>query len=460
MPPTQKKSRYNDLFIYDLLHKKSSRITHGQKLKEPAISPDGLSIVAVQSDLARNHIVILKSEENRFKTSPQIIYSPLEIETRISSIHFISKDKIIFIEKPRGRPSRAYTYDIHKNKKKSLNTSMFKKIFSIKPYPKGYLVHAKKEHQPRQMFFLRFNSSIQQLTNDPVGIQSGDLYSGDLYNGDLYSEDLHKDQLLVSRVTETGYKTQLIPNVQSKSWIKKIKASRKKKPNLNSNIQLSSKLITPPPADQSIEYASSNYNFWPYMIPQYWFPYIAPNYGGFPDEFAVSVFTGSRDPLGERSYSLNLMQDSISDRLGGRFSFFDSSSPVTWGFSLSQFESPLNQFFSRTTQNIALSGRYHWANSGHSLSLLITHRSSSFEDIQPFKTAGPRLTYTYDSVTQKASYTAPSSGVMTQLSVSHFLDIEDYFDYNLAQFYFESYLSKYIAPNQTSWKFFWKSFYL
>ena len=81
-----------------------------------------------------------------------------------------------------------------------------------------------------------------------------------------------------------------------------------------------------------------------------------------------------------------------------------------------------------------------------------------FEDIESFKTAGPRLAYTYDSVTQKASYTAPSSGVMTQLSVSHFLDIEDYFNYNLAQFYFESYLSKYIAPNQTSWKFFGKAF--
>lgn len=438
----KKKFSYNDLFIYDLVHKKTSQITYGQRLTEPAISSDELSIVAVQSNLTQNHIVLLKQKESSFKSLPQIIYSAPEIGTRISSVHFISKDKLVFIEKPRGRPSQAYTYNLRKNKKKLLNTSMFKKIFHIKPHSQGYLVHAKKKNQPRQMFLLGFNSSIQPLTDDPVGIQSGDLY---------------KNQLLVSRLTETGYKTRLIPQIQSPSKLPQVKDPHKIKPHSRMNISLSSQLLTPPPQDQAIEYTSSDYNFWPYMIPHYWFPFIAPNYGGFRDEIAVSLFTGSKDPLGERGYSLNLMQDSISHRLGGRFSFYDSSADVKWRFTLSQFESPLNKFLSRTNQNIAFSGQYHWTG-GHTFSLRIARNSSNFEDIETFKTFGPQFTYTYDSVFQKRSYTAPSSGLMTQLSTSHFLGIKDHFNYNLFRFYFESYFSKHVAPPQTSWKFFGKAF--
>jgi hypothetical protein len=433
LAPFEKIYNTTDLFIFNLKTKKITRLTYGAKLREAAFSSDTKKIVAVQTDLINTSLVELNYDNPK---NEQLIYKPIDIETRISAPNYFDQDKkIIFLEKPKGLPTKVKVYNLSDQSIQSLDFSnSFEKIFWIESQNGKLLLHAKEKSKPRQHYVLDENYRPTQITFDEIGTRSAAL---------------NKDQILVSHLTKTDYKTAWFKNFKSKS-----------KTNLEDiEIKLSKNFIFESTPKSKTLIDEKKYSFLNYMIPKYWFPFITPNYGGFSSQYAYSMSTGSSDPFGINSYSANLRQDTISQRLSGGINFFHVNKDLIWGLYANQFESPLTESISRTYQTFALSSRYDFGHSrvvGSSVTLSLKHTDANLEDLQRIKSFGPQVSYEYNSLRQEPSRVAPSKGIFTNIAVSHYLDQKQYFSYNFIEGYIESYFSKHIIPSQTSFKLFSK----
>lgn len=85
---------YYDLYVYDLDKKKTNKLTKGLRAREPAVSPDGKTIVFVKSELGKTALYTVNAEGK----NPTPIYSPAAYE-RVSRPAFINADEIVFSEK-------------------------------------------------------------------------------------------------------------------------------------------------------------------------------------------------------------------------------------------------------------------------------------------------------------------------------------------------------------------------
>lgn len=435
----QRNQTSTDLYIYNIKKKESDRITHGMNLREATFSDNEKLIVAVQTDLVNTQLVSLKaSDPENFK----VLYAPKGLESRISSPTYLSKDKIVFIEKPRGKESQLKLLDLKYNKVEDIKLpNNFTKIFAIEKHSDQVILHAKEKNKSRQHYILDKKFAARQITFDPVGSRSAALW---------------KDQLLQSRITPKNYRTKLVKKFQDQKNIA----------DSDLEIALSAKLVPSKyVSSKKQEVEPKEYNSLSYMIPRYWFPFITPNYGGFGNQTAISISTGSSDPLGINSYSATLRQDSISERLSGGINYFRTGRTFLYGLFLNQFESPLTENISRTYKSAAASVRYDFGHDrflGNALTLGINYTDAKIPGLEtvpglePIKSFGPSLSYEYNALDQEPSRVAPSSGSYTNITASHFIDQEGYFSYNSGDLYSEVYFSKYM-PEMTSLKLFTKA---
>lgn len=426
-----------DLYLYDLTTKKRKRLTYGAKLREAALSNDNSKIVAVQTDLSNTKLI--EFDINRPKLI-RVLYSPKTPETRISSPLYYSSSKIIFIEKEPAHTSKVKILDLKDNKIKILDFSnSFEKIFGIDAANGKVLLHAKEPNKPRQHYLLDKDYKSEQITYDPIGTRSASLF---------------KDQLLISRITNKDYKTAHFKNHNAIDRNQKL---------FDDKIILSEGLLLGPKDIPKTELVKKKYSALNYMLPQYWYPFITPNYGGFSGQYSWSVSTGSSDPLGLNAYAISLRQDTISDRLSGGINYFHTNKKFIWGLSLNQVESPLTEQFSRTFKLLGLSARYDFGHQrylGHAITLGLTYIDASLTippDTQQIKSAGPQITYEYNSLIQQPSRIAPSKGIFTSVNLAHYLEQNDFFSYNSAEAYFETYFSGILLPEMTSLKVFSKA---
>ncbi len=429
-------SNSTDLYTFNLKSKKRKRLTYGGNVREASLSKDNKKIVAVQTNLTSTKLVELNMSEPKKITT---LYTPVNHETRISAPFYYVSSQIIFIEKENGKDSKVKILDLKDNKIQTMDFSnSFEKIFWIEATRGQILLHAKEAKKPRQHYLLDKNFRPQQITFDPIGTRSASLY---------------KNSILVSRITPQDYKT---------AHYSDFKSLISNEPLFDHPIELSKGLISNPEKVQKTALVKKRYSALDYMLPQYWYPFITPNYAGFSGQTSVSISTGSSDPLGLNSYSLSLQQDTISERLSGGFNYFHANKTLLWGLSVSQIESPLTDEFSRTFKFLGLSARYDFGHQrylGHALTFGFTFTDAKLTippDTQQIKAMGPQVTYEYNSLIQQPSRIAPSRGVFTSLNLAHYLEQDDFFSYNSAEAYFETYFSKFIFPETTSLKIFTK----
>ena len=434
LAPYQRMQNTTDLFTLNLKTKKMKRLTYGARLREAALSYKAHKAVAVQTDLATTKLVEVDLKNpKKIKT----LYAPKTVETRISFPSYVANDKkVLFIEKVNGKNSQLKVLDLKARKLQNIDLAKsFDKIYWAEMQNGRLLLHAKEPNKPRQHYILDSKFRPTQITFDSIGTRSAALI---------------KNKVLVTHASDKDFVTAVYDDFKSEAQT----------PTYDFNIELSKNLIFEVAPTPEVKTEDKKYSFLEYMIPKYWFPFISPNYGGFANQFLYSASTGSSDPLGINSYSATLRQDTISNRLSGGVNFFHVDKNLIWGVSANQFESPLTEDISRTFQSFGISSRYdfgHDRNLGGSLTLSLTHTDASLEDLQQIKSFGPQLTYSYNSLMQEPSRVAPSNGQFANLSLSHFIDQENYFSYSFLEAYYETYFSKFIIPDRTSLKLFGKA---
>lgn len=435
--PYKRVYNITDLFLFDLKKNSSRRLTYGAQLREAAFSKNSKAVVAVQTDLTNTRLVEL-NYENPDKLNT--IYTPIGFETRVSAPNYIDDDKkIVFLEKKSGKKTKVKIFDITTQNTQTLDFSnSFTQVYWIESQNEKLVLHAKEKGKPRQHYVLDSKFSPQQITFDHIGTRSAAL---------------RNNQILVTHISPNDYVT-----AHYKDFKTEVQTNLE-----DIDLQLSKNLLFPDqPTDEKIATKEKGYSFLDYMIPQYWFPFITPNYGGFSGQSLFSVSTGSSDPLGINSYSVNLRQDTISDRLSGGVNFFHVDKNVMWGVSVNQFESPLTEEISRTFQSAGVSARFdlgHERGRGHSVTLGLNHTDAKLENIERIKSFGPQVSHSYNSLRQEASRVAPSRGIFTNLSYSHYLGQSDYLSYNFLEGYYETYFSRFLIPPQTSLKLFSKAMF-
>lgn len=71
---------FADLFEYDLKRKSRKRLTKAQRLREPDVSPDGRSLVAVMNRKGTTHLVILPRKGLKSGDKPRLLFRSREFE--------------------------------------------------------------------------------------------------------------------------------------------------------------------------------------------------------------------------------------------------------------------------------------------------------------------------------------------------------------------------------------------
>ncbi len=443
LSPYQRMDNTTDLYTFNLITKKTTRHTYGDRLREGALAKNKSKAIAVQTDLSTTQLVEVDLTNTK---AIKVLYAPKTFETRISSPSYVADDqKILFIEKPMAQKSQLKVLDLKTMSLQNISLAKnFEKIFWIEFQNGKLLLHAKESNKPRQHYILDAKFQAQQITFDAIGTRSAALKN---------------NQLLVSHLSDQDYVTALYTDFKQQAQNEPI----------DFKIELSKNLILTNTPTQPVAMEDRGYSFLNYMVPKYWFPFISPNYGGFGNQFLYSASTGATDPLGINSYSATLRQDTISDRLSGGINYFHANKNLIWGLSANQFESPLTEEISRTFKTFGISTRYdfgHDRNLGSSLTLSLSHTDANADDIlrvNPtavdinIKSVGPQLTYNYNSLMQEPSRVAPSHGQFVSLSLAHYLEQKNYFAYNFLEGYYETYFSKYLVPNRTSLKLFGKA---
>lgn len=444
------KNRYqtSDLFIYDMKEKTRKRLTNGARVREAHLSPDNKMAVAVGLEMAQTHLCFLNVLDQDPKCEK--VYTP-PIGTRISYPFFINNNEVVFIEKADNKKSELRTYNRQLKNFAPVNTSDFTEIYWAKPLKEPtttFLMHAlKKGEQDRQLFVLQ-NGQWKPITQDPVGLLSGDYRFG---------------KLTTSRVTPKGPRT---------AW-SQIDLNMNIIPSENPNAtatppySLSERFINAENTNfTAIEVKEKPDTLWPYLLPHYWIPFIYPNYGGYSDHFLITLSTGSTDPLRRHSYSANIGQDTISNRLSGGFTYINYAYRHPWGLSLSQSESPLSDQLSRTYQRGLIFADLDLINldrnfGGYNLRLGAEYNNATLENttVNDITTAGLSAQFSYDDIAYLPADVAPRFGQYASISASHYFKGGDLLSYNYFEAYAEKYFSKYVAPRHTAWKLFGKALY-
>ena len=282
----------SDLYVIRFGEKENTRLSRGLRAREPAVSPDGRTIVYVQNTAGSTQLGVMKIDGG----NPTPVYVP-PLQTRIARPEFISKDEVIFSEK---RDDGAEGFKILKL---ALNEDGSAKGPS--PEPREVLAAYRPVYFPRMtsegLLFVSGRSGVSNLyladkqlkdaravTNSATRITGGDL-------------DPHTGDLVYSRLVADG---PLIHVAKKEDWSK----APKQPPTVGALADMSWPPHVPQKADVKIEV--EDYSAWPHLLPRYWMPYMF----FIPEGVYLQASTSGSDPVGHHTYSAAGSWDSLTNK--------------------------------------------------------------------------------------------------------------------------------------------------
>ncbi len=276
-------NRYFDLFIFDLDSNETSRLTKGLRAREPAVSPDGQYIVYVKGGQGKTLLGIIKSDG----TDEQILYDPENYE-RISRPSFINEREIVFSQKKNGI-DKLHIFDLES-----------KTVSRILDMPGQFPVAT-----PSGIIFSSSKSGVKNLYITPPDFTAVRPLTSSLTKVLNGTVDPKSNSIIYSELTGNGQQIKEAPITDALLILPPIihpiahnyQEQIKDKPALN-----------PTP---------KNYSAFPYMLPQFWFPFL-----NFVDDGLIgSVAIPGVDPTGFHSYVLSGTYDSRPKKFSGYFNY-------------------------------------------------------------------------------------------------------------------------------------------
>lgn len=385
---------YYDLYTYDLNTKKTKRLTRGLRAREPAVSPDGKSIVYVKAGRGKTALYTVTSEGK----NETVLYIPDGYE-RVSRPHFVSAREIVFSQKGKNGKDRLHVFNL--DSKKVTRILDYQAKYPITT-PQG-IVFASNHSGVENLYLANTDfTSIRPLTNSVTRVINGTI-------------DPKTNKMIYSELTGDGPQIKQAP-IENIKILPPVAHSIK--------AEFPEKIVEEAP---KLEAKEKSYNPLPYMFPQSWMPFVS-----FAEDGVIaSISIPGSDPTGFHSYVLQGVYDSRPDKFNGHAVYlwqnslgqktiFAFSDYYKWYASLdeatkSQLAMIAHGFYVPGLSNdwtANLGYEYKMASIFENISGNTTKRNHYFD--------GPSVGITYNNMEQKAMDISPHGQKMVLKHTQYF----------------------------------------
>ncbi len=405
---------YADLYRYDIDHKKSNRLTHGLRAREPVVAPDGKQITFIQNTDVGTRLVAVQSDGSNLT----VLYTPRP-QTRLSSPEYLSSTELIFAERTSQGKEHFRTLNL-KSKSSNIVLEEFAPVHFPRMTKEGLLFVSDKSGIAN--FYLQNKKGeVRAITNTTTRAMTGEL---DPLNGELiYSRLMGQGPLLVKTLPADWQRTPAAL------------------PQVGPLVDYEWPEYTPPDVKFAAE--RKNYSVWPYMLPRYWLPGVYVNSQGL----YLSATTSAADPLGLHSYSLTTAYDTFVQRPGFFASYVNQTTlfPITVVgddyYTALGGGAHLHNIDLATTIAYYLPGLYKNMQAG--LGWIYAQTDAG---LSPLVRNGPQVFLNYVGTTQRGQEISPESGANLKVSDTEYISNLGNLGYNRIDFHGSTFFSKSFAP--------------
>jgi hypothetical protein len=317
---------FSDLHVYDLTTKKSTQLGFGLRAREPAVSPDGNSIVFVKLSAGQTGLAVMRYKDPAFPV--QVLFSS-PLEERISYPSFLNSQEIIFSWRNRDGLENLYKYSLTTNKTELL----------FKDYPNARFARMTKTG-------LLFNSNkngAQNVYMTDLNLNNPHPITHTLTGFFMSDLDPQNNELITTTMTSKGFQ---IASISQKDWAAT-------PPNLPTITSLmgdrypEKELSKEKDLETSEAPTLSEYSATDYLWPHYWIPFIAgsTNQSGLVFQATTSGF----DPLKKHSYAFTLSWDTQINKASIEGSYLNQTTSLPFAiaaYNRNSYLGAINNLFS------------------------------------------------------------------------------------------------------------------
>ncbi len=406
---------FSDIYKIDILTKKTTRITHGKRVREFAISPDGLSIAYTGNNANKTLLNLMKI--NTQKSAPLLMPATGIL---LSSPLFINNNDLLILEKSSGKGTQLKKITFTEKNDNSLKIKYLispfinlTKIHSFEKTAQGFIACSSQSGLLNLYHVSPNLKKVYPLTNESTGALNGaiDPLSGTLYFSrftgkgiHLYRKNKAQQKLTPSRLPFTE---SLIPELKVK------------------NTRLHSDSPT-------VVLSQEDYSPWGYLFPRYWLPSIYPSEQGV----LVQAITGSKDPLNKHSYSLQGGWNSYLNKTNLDFgytnNFYHPSFQLNYRQSFDRLIGSQETYQSQTGSLLVqqpLFRKKHQISWGWAF-------HNRIDSLFSKKRSGPSLSYFYNNSSFSLERSTPISG--QTIGISYIDYLSEYSDINYKRYLFSA----------------------
>lgn len=383
---------FSDIHRFDLETRKVTAVTKGLRAREPAVSPDGKTVVFVKIDGEQMHLAQTDTAGENYK----LLYSP-PIGHRVSHPEFYSPEKLVFTERDMHAKELMKTLRLADRSVQTV-LSDYQPAYRPQRTPAGLLFISDRSGASNVYLAKKDFSSVLTVSNAETGIDSA-------------TWDSRASELVYAYMSPEGPAIGFTP--QPKGKIK-----THKPPKLGLTLPYDRPPYTPP--NVTVSPVEKDYSPWKYLIPRYWMPYFALSTDGLFLQASTSAF----DPLSKHSYSLLGAFDTGTEKFNWAASYTNQSTriPVTLAAS------DIYDFFGgsdlvrRETSYMLSLASYIWGLSERwGWNLLWEYQDTALEDVSSVR-QGPGLAIRYTNIGKQGRQLVPESGGDALLSATYFIE--------------------------------------
>lgn len=393
-------SNYSDLFVYDLNLKKNRRITTGERLREPGLSPNGLLIAAVQLIQSNTMLVTVNMEGSNL----QQIYLPPAFH-KVANPLFLDEQNLVFTERDIQGNNWLKKINISTKQIEIINLKTLAQVDSLNQETDGISFVARENGMQNFYFTQDAFKSFQRLTHTETAVFDGSIDNrvGLIYNTIMTHKGLIVASTEFSRESVKGSFPVIEPLFNDRYGQTKVET----------------------PSDEVLEKEfganlgeKQSYSPLKYMLPTYWLPFAYVTESGYGTQISTATF----DPLEKHAYAIQAGYDSFAHESSVGVNYGNTS--TYWPFSISAAAQERDQPYLDshydaqqinfiTTHDLRPWSEYITVGLGAEGNIITTDTSK--------KRIGPQFIFDYDGAAKSLYSEVPFAGYQITLYGNHYI---------------------------------------
>lgn len=269
---------YQDLYSYDLVKRRLTRLTHGLRIKEPDITPDGKRFAVIKVDNGNQNLALLENDGNGYELTRLTDYKLIRLSTPRWSP---DGGRIVFAVKDNDGKSGIHLYDVTEKTDTVLFENGNDNAYPVWSPDGKHIIYTSDETGVFNLFaWSMVEGKRYQITH---------MLSG------AFQPDISPDgkEITFSTYDSKGFRVATI-DFSPESWMTSTGPSIK--PYWNEEGQESR--MKPEPKTQNSELTSMPYSAVPTLLPRFWLPTLSGDHKGS----VIGAFTAGQDAVGYNTY--------------------------------------------------------------------------------------------------------------------------------------------------------------